>query len=123
MPNHIPLYHPLVADEQMHPTILNDFQAFETFPPTPQPSTSSSLPASSTSMFNLFDFPSTGYSQPGDAQSLQMSFTDMSPFVTGASAQSGMYQSPTQQESLGATSGQPYILDATWQDFVEQLGF
>ncbi|ETW86659.1 hypothetical protein HETIRDRAFT_308468 [Heterobasidion irregulare TC 32-1] len=123
MPNHIPLYHPLVSDEQMHPTILNDFQAFETFPPTPQPSTSSSLPASSTSMFNLFDFPSTGYSQPGDAQSLQMSFTDMSPFVTGASAQSGMYQSPTQQESLGATSGQPYILDATWQDFVEQLGF
>ncbi|THH20506.1 hypothetical protein EW146_g857 [Bondarzewia mesenterica] len=119
---------PNLADEQLHPTIVSDIQAFETFA---MPSSSSStIPnQSAPSIFNLFDFPSAGYSQPGDAQSLQQTFgfADMSPFAMNGFAGPGTYPGVGQQDVFGATSsghGQtPYILDATWQDFVEQLGF
>lgn len=90
-----------VSPEAIHPTIMHDMRAFEGV-----------LGTTVDPQFNL-DLPSTSFTSTQMASDLFPEFT----FNDAILASSELH--PSQAETV---NGLP-VLDATWQSFVEQLGF
>lgn len=90
-----------VSPEAIHPTIMHDMRAFEGV-----------LGTTADPQFNL-DLPSTSFTSTQMASDLFPEFT----FNDAILASSELH--PSQAETV---NGLP-VLDATWQSFVEQLGF
>jgi hypothetical protein len=93
-----------ITTENMHPTIAQDMRNLDV----------GSL------VYNLFDLPTD--SLPPDDQMPDIQFADnmfnQQPMGAFSMGQQGSPQTP----GMGFGAGAP-ILDATWQSFVEQLGF
>lgn len=96
--------------DSMHPTLAQDMRSFDMGAPT---------------FNNLFDFPTVPITQ---SPVLDMHSHDANFYpISGYQAFQHQHQQPQQQQQQqppAAQFEQPApILDATWQSFVEQLGF
>ena len=132
---------PPVQPEMIHPTIMRDMRAFdgELWSGIPMETNASGPPPN----FNL-DFPSTSFpnpqqaefplfpdfdfSSPAAAQSVPPAAAAVPPLTSSSSAAaivSEPWHQPQQhpmRAALDPPTGVP-VLDASWQAFVEQLGF
>ncbi|KAH9897653.1 fungal-specific transcription factor domain-containing protein [Cubamyces lactineus] len=129
---------PPVQPELIHPTIMRDMRAFdgELWGGTPMEASTSGPPLN----FNL-DFPSTSFPNPQQAEfPLFPDFDFASPSaaqgvspaaaavppLTSSSSTPAVVSEPWQQHPMRAALDPPPgvpVLDASWQAFVEQLGF
>ncbi len=132
---------PLVQPENIHPTIVQDMRAFdvETFDPTTQVKLNLDLPSTIFDPAQMdFSFPGFEFSPPALSTGSASMGTPMGmsggslgstpegwiePAVNGSSGPGGMNGHTNGHVAIDPLGSGPPVLDATWQAFVEQLGF
>lgn len=97
---------PSVTTENMHPTIAQDMRTFDL------------------SEHHFYDFPAHNFSGAEPNQSSSMNDIQFTESIFTAPQPVGSYnfQAGYHSPSMGFTTAPP-MLDPTWQNFVEQLGF
>ncbi|TFK85568.1 hypothetical protein K466DRAFT_587982 [Polyporus arcularius HHB13444] len=132
---------PLVQPENIHPTIVQDMRAFdvETFDPTTQVKLNLDLPSTIFDPAQMdFSFPGFEFSPPALSTGSASMGTPMGmsggslgstpegwiePAVNGSAGPGGMNGHTNGHVAIDPLGSGPPVLDATWQAFVEQLGF